>query len=299
MKALKLRKSFGLQSVFTFAIAVFLIGAVSISAGEGKRDVLKESFKVADGGTLEMDVEAASIEIRTQKGRDATVEVIRKYKGSEDEMQKALRNYKIDFIKSGNDLSIESKKETRNLFGSGNQLQVRFIVTVPMKYNLDLKTSGGSISVADIEGEAKIKTSGGSLKCNSVKGSLQGKTSGGSIKIKECTGDVDVKTSGGSISVKEVMGNINAKTSGGSIKVYISKQPTADCKLKTSGGSIRVELDKSIKVNLEAKTSAGRVNFGFPVEGKIDKDRADVKINGGGPELELKTSGGSITINQI
>ena len=36
-----------------------------------------------------------------------------------------------------------------------NNLQVKFVITLPKKFNLELKTSGGSISVTDLEGQVQ------------------------------------------------------------------------------------------------------------------------------------------------
>ena len=79
----------------------------------------------------------------------------------------------------------------------------------------------------------------------------------------------------------------------------LPKNPTKDSKLKTSGGSITAYLAKDVAVNLTAKTSGGRVSSEFAVNGSISKRKIEGTINGGGPELVLKTSGGSVRIKEI
>jgi hypothetical protein len=44
-----------------------------------------------------------------------------------------------------------------------DRLQVEFIITVPRRYDADLHTSGGSITVQNLEGILLTKTSGGSI----------------------------------------------------------------------------------------------------------------------------------------
>lgn len=307
-------------------ICVFSLGLVSCSISEtwagGSEDVMTRSFDVSEGGALTMDVERASIEVNTQNGETVKVKVVLKAKtSSKSRAQEIFDDYKMDFKHTGSDVTVEADWEGGSgFFSGGNRIRVHFMVTVPEQYDLDLKTSGGSISVSDIEGEVKAKTSGGSLKFETVKGKVLGNTSGGSIRLQGCTGDADVKTSGGSIrigkvhgevkantsggsiKVDEVMGRINANTSGGSISAYISKQPAGDCSLRTSGGSITAKLAKGIKVDVDAKTSGGRVTTDFPVTiraGELSKHKLQARINGGGPELYLRTSGGSIRIQEI
>lgn len=285
----------------------------------GDEDVMTRSFNVKSGGELSMDVHGASIEVTASGGDEVNIRVIRKVRSSSKSRTKEiLDRYKIDMHQSGDDVIIKVDSDRRNFWNwmRGSRLSVRFIVTVPSKYHMDLKTSGGSIQLGDIEGRVKVKTSGGSLKMANIDGPVTGNTSGGSIKLQNCTDDVNVHTSGGSIrlghiegevtavtsggsiTVEEVMGTVNATTSGGSISAYISKQPKGDCTLKTSGGSVTAKLDGNIKVSVDARTSGGNVTTDFPVERTDKKRRKHLKadINGGGPQLYLRTSGGSVRI---
>lgn len=318
-------KTYSLKTVLSILVILGLTLAFTacedISWAESKEDILTKSFNVSEGGALTMDVERGSIEVDTEKGDTLKVKVVMKARASsESKAQEIFEDYHIDFKHTGSDVRVTAEWEgSKRFFSRGNKLRVRFLVTVPEKYDLDLRTSGGSISVSDIEGEVKVKTSGGSLKFDTVKGEVWGRTSGGSIKLEGCTGNADVDTSGGSISigkvegevkartsggsiqVNEVMGTINASTSGGSVSAYISRQPMGDCTLKTSGGSVTAKLAKDIKVDLDAKTSGGRVYTDFPVTTKSGKSKRKLitKINGGGPELYIRTSGGSIKIKEI
>ena len=106
---------------------------------------------------------------------------------------------------------------------------------------------------------------------------------------------------GESITVDEVMGTIKAHTSGGSVKAHISKQPDSDCRLTTSGGSITVHLSADLGLDVNAKTNGGRVNTDFPVaiSGEVSKRSMQAQMNGGGPELYLRTSGGSIYLKKL
>lgn len=313
-----MRASIVKHSVIILATVFYLAACTPMMADT--EDVINRSFDVSSGGTLIMDVDGASIEVETGTSETVKVKVIRRARtSSERKAQEIFDDYEIDFDHKGSDVIIESDYHRgRGLFNWKNRIRVKFIVKVPDRYNLDVKTSGGSIRAEDIEGDIKAKTSGGSLTFAEVKGEVWARTSGGSIKLEGCTGDADVKTSGGSIrigkvkgevkaitsggsiSVEEVMGTINAITSGGSVKASISEQPKGDCKLKTSGGSVTVNLADDIKVDLEAKSSGGRVHINLPVtiRGNISKRYVRGEINGGGPELYLKTSGGSVRINK-
>ncbi len=167
---------------------------------------------------------------------------------------------------------------------------------------VDLKTSGGSIEVGDVAGDVQARTSGGSLRFGEIQGSIWGKTSGGSIKVANCNGGVDVQTSGGGINLESVDGDVNAKTSGGSIRTTMTTQPQKVCRLHTSGGSITITLIPDIAIDVDAQTSGGRVSKDFVVhsviQGKVPRNKLKGSINGGGPLLKLRTSGGNIHLQK-
>jgi DUF4097 and DUF4098 domain-containing protein YvlB len=112
---------------------------------------------------------------------------------------------------------------------------------------------------------------------------------------------VQAKTSGGSIKVDEALGPIDARTSGGSIRAQLSQQPQGPCQLRTSGGNVEVSLAADIGLQVDARTSGGRVSTDFPVvtQGTLDKNSLKASINGGGPLMTLRTSGGSIRLRKL
>ena len=68
--------------------------------------------------------------------------------------------------------------------------------------------------------------------------------------------------------------------------------------MSSSGGSVRTELDPSAKVSIDASASGGGVNSDLPVtiQGKIDRNSLRGEMNGGGPTLRLRSSGGGVRI---
>ncbi len=307
-----------------FLLILILASHFTLFASIDKTE--KKNFNVKSGGNLYVDTDKGSIKIKTHSSETVEVEVFLKAKTNDDELaQKLFDNFKITYDQSGSDVKIigefkGSRDWLRNLFGGSksNKLNVKFEITVPEQYNVDLNTSGGGIGVDDLNGFVDAKTSGGGLTFGNITGDINGKTSGGGITIGKCDGDIDVhtsgggikidkckgsveaKTSGGGITVNEVYGTINASTSGGSVFASILEQPMKNCSLTTSGGGITVKLAENISVNLNAKTSGGSVSTDFPitVKGKMERSKLSGKINGGGPDLYLRSSGGSIHIEE-
>lgn len=287
-------------------------------------ETVRESFTVGEGGTLIVDTDLGSVEVRTQ-GSDR-VEVVVSITGSN------VDDFDVVTAQDGDDVRIRGEYERSGSLFGGRNPRVHFEITVPERYNVDLGTAGGSITVDDLGGQARAKTSGGSLTFGAIRGPVWGRTSGGSITLASSSGEADVRTSGGSIRigevegetvahtsggsieidrargrvdaetsggsirVHEVLGPIRASTSGGGVTAYISEQPRADCRLTTSGGGITVYLADDVAVDLDASGSQ-KPRCDFELDDAV-KTRTSLKgkINGGGPELFLRTSGGGVRV---
>lgn len=288
-----------------------------------RQDIITKNYPVGSGGTLLLESDIGSITVQGADTDSVEIEILREVKtNNEKRADEILKDLDIQFNHSGDNVSIEAKYKKRGIKGFwnniGKYLRVKYIITVPSEYNVDLHTRGGSITVEDLHGEILSQTSGGSLNFDNIKGNISGKTSGGSISIGEVVGrsniqtsggkihirlaegPVEAHTSGGSITVEEVMGTIEAHTSGGSVTAYLSRLPDSDCRLTTSGGSITVYLSMDMSLDVNAKTTGGNVHTDFPVSirGEIDKNSMRAQMNGGGPELYLRTSGGSIYLKK-
>ncbi len=301
-------------SFFTTLACAALTAALPLNAAESERNEHK-SLPATSGGTLIFTTFAGAIDIKTHDQDQVTYDAVLKpgngwFGRSSSEL---IDQIVFDYENSGADVKIAMKwkdgKQPR-----GVSLNARHTLVVPAKYNLEVRTAGGSISVADITGNVAAHTSGGNLKFGKVKGEIKAHTSGGSISLEDVKGNADVETSGGSIKVGNVEGNVSAHTSGGSIQVgavsgamkghtsggsiraELAGQIEQPLELNTSGGSISLTVPNDFKADLNASTSGGNVNCDLPVEGAVKRSSVNGKLNGGGPKVSLSTSGGSIKV---
>ncbi len=299
----------------------------------------EKSFTVKPAGWLDLRADFGAAIVRSWQKDEVKVEVVKWVEGRARRSAKELfEDYEIRYSQTERGVSIiaEMRGGSSRWWRNNDGLQVEFRLTVPQKYNLDLNTSGGSIEVDDLIGEARLKTSGGSLSLGRIEGPVNAKTSGGSIELRGCKGnllahtsgggievgevdgEVDVETSGGSITVdgasgnlrahtsgggvslRNLRGNVDASTSGGSMEAELLSPLTAPCELSTSGGGILVYLAKDIKVEVDARASGGEVHCDMPitVQGSFGEGKLQGKLNGGGPLLTLRTSGGGIELRQ-
>ena len=294
--ALMLALLWGLASGCGLAIAPTLQGKAE--------DKIEQRLEVSSGGTLRMEVDRGSIEVRAGDERGVLVKVSRKATGRRSRAERLLKQHQVTITQDGNNVGVKSKLEGslgRGWFWRSPRLDVRYEVAVPREYDVILQTaggkvsvsgvsgdiraktagggmdfaeiqgpingqtSGGGISVASCEGRVEIRTAGGGIRVREVSGDVQARTSGGSIHVEGIRGDALVETSGGGIEVKKVRGQLTAKTSGGSIHAVLEGQPAGEQILKTSGGSITVYLERNAAFDVDARTSGGRVSTELPV----------------------------------
>lgn len=294
------------RKIAPFSLSLLLSAAVAVA-----QPSLHRSFNVAPGGTLTVNADVGDIDVRPGAG-GVSVDVFRR--GT------AERDVEVTFDQQQNDVTVRARNEhSLGFFSWSRGDEVRFVITVPSRYNVQLNTSGGNIQVGDLQGSARCKTSGGNIETARISGPVDARTSGGdvtvdsssgkldlhtsggSIKVRHAGGDLDAHTSGGSIDVDEAVGSINAETSGGSIRARFLEQPHADSRLSTSGGGISVALAPNVALDVDAHTSGGSVDSDLPVTvlGHLRESSLEGKINGGGPRLVLRSSGGGIRLRKM
>jgi DUF4097 and DUF4098 domain-containing protein YvlB len=324
-----------MKRIRTAALAAVL-GLVSISAAHAAiESPIHRNFNVHAGGTIIIDADIGDIKV-TAGGSNVSVDVIRKAKtSSRSHADELFKDLDVTFSQEQNDVRIHAHyNHPTSWFHWDTDLDVRFVVSVPAQYSVDLTTSGGDIVVSDLAGQARVRTSGGDvalgridgvvdvhtsggdvsisgsrasatlstsggdIKVGDAMGSLSVKTSGGSIDIRRAATDLKAHTSGGSIEIGDAGGAIDASTSGGSIRAHLSRQPRSDSKLSTSGGGITIHVAPNVALDIDAQTSGGDVSSDVPVTilGKQNDSSLNGKLNGGGPKLVLRSSGGDIRL---
>lgn len=283
---------------------------------EGEPYQVKE-FTVSSPGNLSVRTSGGSIEVSAHESNVVRVEMFVRKSGrwirpGDADAKEILEEFDIDISQSGSSVSAIAERHGSFNNWFGNSASISFTVYVPEKMSCRLNTSGGSIRLAGVTGGQDLKTSGGSISMNSITGSVEAKTSGGSINVEryngtlnagtsggsinlsDARGTMDVHTSGGSIKLNNIGGSIEASTSGGGIHANVNDL-TKYLRLKTSGGSITAVVPSGLGLDLDLKgnrVNTKLVNF----NGEAEKDRIRGQMNGGGIQVVMSTSGGSVNL---
>jgi Putative adhesin len=298
-----------------------ILAALSATASAKIERSVEKSFQVQPGARL--TVSTAGGDIRVAPSSDSMIKVVAKEHiraSSEAEADALLQKLDLVIEQHGNDVTATaSYREGAGFhFGSWPPVQVDFVVTVPSRTSVDLKTSGGDVAVGDLDGAVRARTSGGEIELGKIGADIDASTSGGSVRLDEgrgivklstsggnisagrVAGPADLRTSGGDIRIDSVENTLSAHTSGGDVKAVFAGPLKGDCSLSTSGGEVKATLGQGVGFQLDAATSGGDVNAaGLTItidRGGPGKSSLSGSVNGGGPLLKLRSSGGDIVV---
>ena len=191
----------------------------------------------------------------------------------------------------------------------------------------ELTTEGGNITVGKAGSFVAVKTGGGQIDFGEVRGSVHAQTGGGGIRVMYVSGPMDVESSGGSICLTRVSGTVRAETGSGTITAWINPEASgigsssapraANASVSLNGasqlisgeGDIVVFLPRNLAANIEAIVEHGgehRIEADPALALQIAKSaqsngplKAIAALNGGGPLLKLKTTGGKIKLQYL
>lgn len=281
-----LSAAFGLLMLTTFQLQAQTPYSTLSLAGKSVKDALFET----SGG---------NIEIAGVSDGEAKVDVFIKlnnksYENSspEEVKERLEKNYEYDVSVTNGKLTAIIKPK-RNFSDWRNSLSVTFKAYLPKNATATSRTSGGNISLRNMDSDQDFATSGGNLSISSITGKLKGRTSGGNINVekttqearlttsggsitaKACSGNMTLSTSGGNVNLEDLKGNIDASTSGGAIR---GTTIVGDLIAHTSGGNVDL---KDLSGSVETSTSGGNIYVAVKEPGKY------VKITGSGGHISL------------
>ncbi|HRR25872.1 MAG TPA: DUF4097 family beta strand repeat-containing protein [Acidobacteriota bacterium] len=195
--------------------------------------------------------------------------------------------------------------------------------------NVTAETSGGDITVRSCTGDLEVKTAGGDIHLGSIAGEVTAQTAGGNISVEHAAKAARLKTAGGNIRVLRADAGLEATTAGGDLQLGAVAGAFS---AKTAGGDIFLELAAGAQSGT-AKTVGGDVSLAVPPDSRLtigariqlqgnpapddytirclipgtspeiskspDLISTEIKLNGGGPMVELETANGNITIRPV
>ena len=282
------------RGLVTLLLAVAAISAMLLTVAgcdEWSDDCDEETIEIKDdsfavGDSVRLVVKTGNGAIEVNSGSDGEVLVEATLRVPEE----------IDYSVTQDGDTINVVAEPRS-GGWRDCKQASFVITVPAKTDVDLRTSNGRIELVGIEGSGRLETSNGEISLDDVKGDFDGGTSNGRIDIDTLEGSVELDTSNGAVSVRDAKGEFELETSNGRISFSGELVAGGNNRLVTSNGQVDVELEGTPSVRIEAATSTGEITTDLPLKiESVSKNRLVGTIGDAEADLYVSTSNGDVDI---
>lgn len=196
-----------------------------------------------------------------------------------------------------------------------HHVSISYVVTVPPDTTVTLNSGSGSLSVSGVRSGTQAHTGSGDIRLSELGGKVQVQSGSGGIRAENVSsafsagtgsgsieadlsgsGDVDVHSGSGSIRVKGATGGLRARTGSGDIEA--DGNVKGPWQVHTGSGSVRIAVGTGNGLTLNVHTSSGSIHSNLPVtvQGSMGHNELKGAVNGGGPEVEVSTGSGDITV---
>lgn len=258
-----------------YLIVLSLIFAVSAShtfassKHDGKKVIKEKSFQISEGKKISITTDGGDVMITPWDKSEVYVKII----GNDNAEDK------YEYYLDGTSEEIRIRAERKGGWSWFSNINLKFEIKVPSKFNVYTNTSGGDIKIGGINGGIYLETSGGDIWGDRFEGNFYASTSGGDINLFCSNSKIEASTSGGDITVEYsgINQGMELETSGGHIEVKVPVDFDAKAHLETSGG----EVDCNLTLN-EVK--------------RLSETEIIGNINKGGKPLTASTSGGDVSV---
>jgi len=272
-------------------LAAILIVIASVNAAEtSKRYDFEKTFQTTAGKKIDIDLKSGG-EIHII-GNDKNQVVVRARMRGEDRDE-------LDFNAEESNGSIRVTSEYtggRHSHNASSDLDIE----VPSRFDVNLRTMGGDVSINNVEGEISGETMGGELNLQALKGNIQLTTMGGEVNLEDSTLDGSVKTMGGDVVIRNVSGSVKGSTMGGDVRYENANsagKPKGEVKISSMGGDLNVN---------DAPEGASLETMGGNIHVRSASKYVEAQTMGGNVELDAvdgwvdaTTMGGNVTVRII
>ncbi len=251
------------------AIAALLALTSLTATATTLEETLDRTFDVRPGSLVFLSNQNGRIAVRSwDQPRVRVLAMKRVQAAGSDAAKESMAELKIEIAPNAGGLRVVTRNPKRGdglldwMFGAHVNASVDYEITVPRAMNLEVENTNGGVRVTEVRGSHRIGTTNGR------------------IELERCAGDLQAETTNGGIRAE-----------------LLEVTPGKSVSLETTNGRISLAAPPTLAARLDAATTNGSINTELPItttEAKRNALRGT--INGGGAELRLRTTNGSIEI---
>ena len=289
------------------------------------------TYKTGSRAALEVSSLYGSVLVYGYEGDEIVVDAIKRVNAvSIEEAQELAKQVSVSINHSGSrlfataagvDTGNSDRPLWKRLLGIGSAQvasAVDFAIAVPERCDITIKTSGGTISVADVRGKVTIAGSSSDIRLASIVGVVDvrtaaGLTSGellfgpvsirqpaGRIDLRMIEGDITIRSVSAEISIEQERGKVDLTTSSSSVSVKTNLDSSDDYFVQTESGSIDLLVPVSSSGRFEISSEMGDITADIPAEIQTAAKHRMVGVFGyGGSKIILSSLSGNVTVAQF
>jgi len=254
------------------AVLTLVLTATAVWA-ERHEEPFDRTLAFNAGDRLVVDNENGSVTVESWDRSQVRIQAV-KYadRGSRESAQSILDQIEIRITEAPGSIDVRTITPRRSdsssfwgwMKGDGGNYGVTYTIMVPRTANLDVETINGRVVVRGVSGA------------------------------------MDLESTNGRIEVHDGAGRVEASTTNGRIYAQLRSVSPGGMRFATTNGSVEVELPDSVAADLDVSTTNGSIKTDFPitVSGTFGKNRLSGQMNGGGEQIRIRTTNGSVRINR-
>lgn len=279
-----LRIPFPIQAAL---LGLLLSGATSLRAQDGgKEQLVVPLSEPGKPGFLTVGLVNGSIHVSGYSGKDVIIDASTSTESRRDKKDDEERGNASGMkrIAGGNSLELTAEEKGNRVKVSSDSWRraVNLTIKVPQRFSLKLETvNNGDIVVENVQGELEISNVNGAVQLSDVSGSAVANTVNGAmtVKFKDLTANAPMAFT----------------TLNGRVDVTFPANLKAAVKLQSERGDIYSDFDLAVEKSQPKVERSGQGGmYRVSVEGWTYG-----KINGGGPEILMKTMNGNIYLRKV
>jgi DUF4097 and DUF4098 domain-containing protein YvlB len=285
-----------MRITFRLLLLTTIAGATLALAHPAAAESYSRTYHVSGRAHVTVDAQDAQVRIITWDRPEVSVQAdTRGWHFGDDGHVESTQN--------GDDVRVTSRVSHSWIGFSITIHDLRVVVSMPAKGDVDIVTGDGGVEVEPLTGRLNVRTGDGSIRVHGAHGDITLDTGDGGIDAEDLDGTLDAHTNDGHIYVNGRFDSLELGSGDGRITADVEKGSALAraWSMRTSDGPIVLRVPDGLKCDLEARTGDGHITLDMPVEvdGRFDHSHLDGRLNGGGPPLRLQSGDGSIRIGRL
>lgn len=311
------------RAKFLLGCAVLLCAAL---AGRARAEEYSKTYAVSSRANVQVDAQWGAVRVTTSPGSNVEFHVMY----DKGDWASAPP---IESRQDGNVVALRALAEEDSNghswwtswgwwgWGSYHNHRLMIDVRMPRDADLQLQTTNGAIDVSSVSGAISIHTRNGRVSAHQLSGTIDIGSTNGGIELDTLQGTLSVHTTNGHISANRLDGRCAMSTTNGGLQVAgrfealdvsstnggvmaraeSGSRMASSWSIRTTNGRVDLALPADLKADLNVNTNNGRIRLDLPVvlQGYEDRGMLRGTLNGGGPEMIVRTTNAGIHVGGI